>query len=233
MELGSNHTDNSTGVGPAPSVLPEVQDGSCRENSHTGVSTRSTLFSNTPPQKKEEWFVLKTTYSREQKACDYLASKQILTFYPTVTTVREVNGKRKKFKESRLPNLFFAYGTERELTPLVQQNPEVPFLRYYCRYRQESGEIRREIIRVPQRQMDSLMKICQAENSNALLLPGNIHKFEKGQLVRVTEGEFKGVEGIVARFKGEQRVGIIIDGLLTAATAYIPSAFLEEINKTI
>lgn len=50
---------------------------------------------------------------------------------------------------------------------------------------------------------------------------------QKGQVVRIIDGKFKGVVGRVARYQGQQRVGIVIDGLLTVATAYIPTAFLE------
>ena len=39
---------------------------------------------------------------------------------------------------------------------------------------------------------------------------------------------FKGVVGKVARYHGQQRVAVIIDGLLTIASAYVPTAFLEK-----
>jgi hypothetical protein len=35
--------------------------------------------------------------------------------------------------------------------------------------------------------------------------------------------------GRVARYQGQQRVGIVVDGLLTMATAYVPTAFLESV----
>lgn len=57
-----------------------------------------------------------------------------------------------------------------------------------------------------------------------------IQKFQSGQTVRVIDGAFKGVVGKVARYQGQQRVAIIIDGLLSIASAYVPSAFLEPAN---
>lgn len=57
-----------------------------------------------------------------------------------------------------------------------------------------------------------------------------VPKFEKGQLVRVTDGAFKGVIGRVARWQGQQRVGVVVDDLVTVVTAYIPSAFIESIE---
>ena len=62
-----------------------------------------------------------------------------------------------------------------------------------------------------------------------IVSPNVIHQFEKGKNVRIIDGKFKGVEGKVARYHGQQRVAIIIDGAFTVATAYVPSAFLEEI----
>ncbi len=217
MEFDEINSQRPPSVGLTPNALPKVQDGINRTNSDTGVSPRNA-----------QWFVLKTIYGQEKKACDYLRTKNVKTFYPTVTKVKEIRGKRKSVTESRLPNLFFAYGTEEQLTPLVQRNPLIPFLRYYCRYFHDSGRRRREIITIPQRQMDSLMKICESEEQGTLFYTEAIHKFEKGAWVRVVKGPFSGVVGRVARFKGQQRVGVVIDGLLTAVTAYVPSAFIEE-----
>jgi ribosomal protein L24 len=45
----------------------------------------------------------------------------------------------------------------------------------------------------------------------------------------VIDGKFKGLTGRVARYQGQQRVAIIIDGAFTMATAYLPTAFLEYI----
>ena len=57
-----------------------------------------------------------------------------------------------------------------------------------------------------------------------------VPKFEKGQLVKVVDGVFKGVVGRVARWQGQQRVGVIVDDLVTVITAYVPSGFLQMLN---
>ena len=83
---------------------------------------------------------------------------------------------------------------------------------------------------IPLRQIESLQIICGAESDNTIVSLENVPKFEKGQLVRVTEGAFKGVIGRVARWQGQQRVGFVVNDLGTVCTAYVPSAFLELIN---
>ena len=77
--------------------------------------------------------------------------------------------------------------------------------------------------------MESLKIICAADMDNTIVSLTEVPKFEKGQLVRVVDGAFKGVIGIVARWQGQQRVGMVVEGLVTMVTAYVPSAFLEEI----
>ena len=77
--------------------------------------------------------------------------------------------------------------------------------------------------------MESLKIICSADVDNTIVSLDEVSKFEKGQLVRVIDGAFKGVTGRVARWQGQQRVGIVVGGLITVVTAYVPSAFLEEV----
>ena len=77
--------------------------------------------------------------------------------------------------------------------------------------------------------MESLRIIYAAETDNTIVSLAEVPKFKKGQMVRVTDGAFKGVVGRVARWQGQQRVGIVVDDLVTMATAYIPNAFIEKI----
>ena len=86
---------------------------------------------------------------------------------------------------------------------------------------------------VPDYQMNSLKIICEAEAENTIVSLVGIPKFEKGQAVRVVDGAFKGVVGKVARWHGQQRVAVVVDDLVTAVTAYVPSAFLEKINRIV
>ena len=78
--------------------------------------------------------------------------------------------------------------------------------------------------------MESLKIICAADADNTIVSLFEVPKFEKGQLVRVIDGAFKGVIGRVARWQGQQRVGVVVDDLVAVVTAYIPSAFIESIE---
>ena len=222
-------------AGLTSNALPEAQSTVAAESSQTGVSTRNALLSTkTKQQKKEEiphWYALRCTYGREKTAYDYMVAKGVTAFYPTTSVVKLIKGKRKVVTESRLPNIFFAYGTEEEIKTYVYDNVNLPFLRFYYRHIHVGHRIEKMPMIVPDYQMDSLKIICAADADNTIVSLVEVPKFEKGQLVRVVDGAFKGVVGRVARWQGQQRVAVIVDGLVTVCTAYVPSAFLETMNN--
>ena len=221
-------------AGLASNALPEAQGTVSAESSQTGVSTRNVhILSKSKVQKEDEiphWYVLRTTYGREKKAYDYLTAKGITAFYPTINSVKLINGKRKVVTESRLPNIFFAYGTEEQLKTFVYDNVNLPFLRFYYRHEHVGSRAIKTPLIVPKYQMESLKIICEAEASDIIVSLSSVPNFQTGQMVRVVDGAFKGVIGRVKRWQGQQRVGVIIGDMATFATAYVPSAFLEKID---
>ena len=152
-------------------------------------------------------------------------------FYPTISVVKLINGKRKVVTESRLPNIFFAFGTEEQIKTYVFDNVNLPFLRFYYRHVHVGRRIEKVPLVVPNYQIESLKIICAAEAADTIVSLAEVPKFEKGQLVNVIDGAFKGVIGRVARWQGQQRVGVVVEDLATVVTAYVPSAFLEKIDE--
>ena len=236
---------NTQGGGLVPSstgltldALPEVQKNSFgRELKHRGT-TKNALsgtgndHSSASKTEDSHWYALRTTYGREKKAYDYIISKGGTAFYPTLSIVRLVDGKRKTVEESHLPNIFFAYGTEEEIKSFVYDNVNLPYLRFYYRYFHISKKVEKEPLIVSNNQIESLRIICKADADDIIVSIDEVQKFQKGQAVRILKGNTRGgVTGIVARYQGQQRVGIVIDGLLTMATACIPNAFIEIVKK--
>ena len=235
-------------VGLTSDALPDTQTNKDK-STQSGVSTRyapsaktsntniaekpNNILTNPLPQKHPEetqqWYALRTTYGREKKAYDYMVAKGITAFYPTQNKIKIVKGKRQTITESLIPNIFFAYGTFKQIKSFVYDNINLPFLRFYYCHTHVGSKIEKSPLIVPDYQMDSLKIICNADKKNTIVSFVDVPKFKKGQLVRVIDGAFKGVVGRVARWQGQQRVGVVVDNLIMVVTAYVPSAFLKEI----
>lgn len=211
-------------IGVESGALPEVQMPVLTENSNTGVSTKNALDT------EKHWYAMRTTYGRELKAYDFIVSNGGKAFLPLIKQQKIIKGQKKIVETSRIPNIFFVYGTEDEVKEYAFDNVHLPFLRFYYQSHHEGLKIIKEPLIVPDRQIKSLMILCDAEAEDIRMVPDEmVQKFQEGDSVLITEGEFKGIEGKVARWHGQQRVAIIIDGLCVIATAYIPSAYLEII----
>lgn len=235
--FGDVHTsggrENPPCAGLVSDTLPEAQKAVFAESSDTGVSTRNAV-TRTPSTRScakdsPHWYALRTTYGREKKAYDYMVSKGIKAFYPTISEEKTINNKRTTVIKSRLPNIFFAFGTEAQMQAFVYDNINLPYLRFYYRHIHIGRKIEKQPMIIPDDQMNSLMIICEAEANDIIVSTVGIPKFEAGELVRIVEGAFTGVIGRVARYQGQQRVAVIVNELMTMCTAYIPSAFLQKI----
>lgn len=231
MDITNKDVQNRRGNGIIPpcvgvkfNALPEVQKPLLAENSDTGVST------NNVPSPTKHWYAMRTTYGREQKAYDFIVSNGGTAFLPLIKQEKVIMGRKTIVDVSRIPNIFFVHGTEDEVKTYAFDNVHLPFLRFYYKSYHKGVKIIKEPLIVPDRQIQSLQILCQAEAEDIRLVPSEmITKFQEGESVVITQGEFKGVEGKVARWHGQQRVAIIIQGLCVIATAYVPSAYLERL----
>lgn len=201
-------------------------------NAHPSTLNVPPSSLNVPPStlNVQHWYALRTTYGREQLAYEYMNSHGAMVYWPTMEQIKEVDGKRRKVRVSRIPNILFAHGTLLQVQRFVYDNANLPFLRFYYAKETIGREIVRRPLIVPERQMESLRIICAVDDGNIAIVPQSDSHFAKGQQVRITQGRFAGVTGRVARYQGQQRVAVVIDGLITIATAYIPTAFLAPIN---
>lgn len=222
-------------TGLSSDALPKVENSSQSENSNTGVSTHfvplpKEIMASRRAAHQPHWYAIRCTYGRERKAYEFFSKNGIEAFYPTITNTKSTDGKTETIVESRLPNLLFAFGSYEQLKKYVFDNHEdTKYLRFYYNMHHDGTK---EPLVVPQWQMISLMKICDADAEDKHLEPFVVEKFKVGQLVRVKDGPFAGVEGIVKRYKGQQRIGIVVDGLFTITTAYIAKDKLEVLELT-
>ena len=70
--------------------------------------------------------------------------------------------------------------------------------------------------------MDNFIRLTSIKNPHIIPVTTEIIQYKLGDMVIVTEGEFKDVHGRVTRIAGQQRVVVELLEEYFVATAYIP-----------
>ncbi len=179
----------------------------------------------------KQWFVLRATYNRQKKAYDYIVSKGEVAYMPLHYTQKIVCGKKKRALEPYLPQLLFVYASTEKICELVEHTPELSFLSYYYNHFKTDKNGKNPPLTISYTSMMNFIRITSIDNEHIKVVAPELCHYKNGDLVRVTEGDFTGVEGRVARVSGQQRVVVEIEGLCIVTTAYIPSAFIEKITS--
>ena len=205
-------------VGLTSNVLPEAQ------RSYTGVSSDYVQKVN------YEWFVLRVTYNRTQKAHGIISTSDVQSYMPMHYVIKnEIGKKKKRILQPLLPNLLFVYATREAVNSIIKKKDEdTPILKYYLdKTRPKETNGKHPPLTIPFDAMTNFIKATSTESDHVRIVSNEQCHYKSGDIVKVIDGEFKGVTGRVARIAGQQRVVVEIAGLCMVATAYIPSAFLE------
>ena len=206
-------------TGLTSNVLPEAQ------RSQTGVS------SDYVQKENHEWFVLRVTYNRTQKVCDLISTANVQSYIPMHYVIKKEIGKKKRILQPLLPNLFFVYATREAVNSIIKKKgDETSILKFYLdktKPLEENGK--HPPLTIPFTTMTNFIKATSTKNEHVRIVSSEQCHYKSGDIVKVIDGEFKGVTGKVARIAGQQRVAVEISGLCLISTAYIPSAFIEKI----
>lgn len=209
-------------VGLTSNVLPEAQ------RSQTGVS------SDYVQKADHEWFVLRVTYNRTQKACDIISTANVQSYMPMHYIIKKEIGK-KRILQPLLPNLFFVYATRETVNSIIKKKgEETSVLKFYLdKTKPLKDNGKHPPLTIPFTSMTNFIKATSTDSEHVRIVSAEQCHYKSGDIVKVIDGEFKGVTGRVARIAGQQRVVVEISGLCLVATAYIPNGFLETVQNQL
>ena len=180
----------------------------------------------------KQWYVLRASYARSKKAISYLIKREIDYYYPMHKVMKMVNGRRRKVTEPLLPNFIFVYVQEETVKGLVGDfNPD-GILSYYYNHFIADTFGKNPPLTISVSSMNNFIRATSVVDKDIRVVTAGQCSFKSGDRVRVIDGDFKGVEGRVARAGRQQRVIVELEGLCLVATAYIPTAFLSPMSAT-
>ncbi|MDY4250208.1 UpxY family transcription antiterminator [Bacteroides pyogenes] len=205
-----------------PSISDDVRNGVSVEN---------------VPDGNKQWFVLRVSYGRIDKAKTFVEAKGLECYVPLRYKEVSKQGKKRIITEPLLPSLMFVHASAEQVETLLHDNKVVanesrPLLSYYFDHtiHLQNNPDRNPPLTIRDEAMNNFIRLTSIKNPHIIPVTSNNIQFKLGDNVVVTEGEFKGVHGRVARIAGQQRVIVeLFDGCLVA-TAYVPKEAMRIYN---
>jgi transcription antitermination factor NusG len=174
-------------------------------------------------REKKLWYAIRVTYNRELKVKADLDARGITNFVPMQYRREERKGVMVKRLVPSVHNLIFINLTPSEMTD-YKRSTDLP-IRYIM-----NRETRKPIT-VPDREMESFIKVAGTYEEKLIYLNPEPGDFSKGERVRIIGGDFEGAEGIFVRVKGDRRVLINVQGVVAVATTYVHPSMIEKITE--
>jgi len=226
-----NGQPTDTGLS-CPSAGLTSRTPSTSDDVKNGVSVENVPIGN------KQWFVLRVSYGRIDKAKTYVEAKGMEFYVPLQYKEVRKQGKKRIITKPLLPSLIFVHASAEQVETLLHDNKVVandsrPLLSYYFNHtihRQDNPD-RNPPLTIRDEAMNNFIRLTSVKNPHIIPVTSNNIQFKLGDNVVVTEGEFKGVHGRVARIAGQQRVVVeLFDGCLVA-TAYVPNDAMKLYNE--
>lgn len=209
------------------SSCPSARLTSCTPS--TSDDVRNGVSVENVPVGNKQWFVLRVSYGRIDKAKTFVEAKGIECYVPLRHKEVRKQGKKRIITKPLLPSLIFVHASAEQLEALLHDNKVMAnesraLLSYYFNHtihRQDNPD-RNPPLTIQDEAMNNFIRLTSIKNPHIIPITSNNIQFKLGDMVIVTEGEFKGIRGRVARIAGQQRVVVeLFDGCLVA-TAYVP-----------
>jgi len=189
------------------------------------------------PSATKQWFVLRVSYGRIQKAKEFVEAHQQECYVPMRHKQVVKGGKRRIVIAPLLPSFIFVRATSKDADNLLagqgaESSERRPVLSYYydhTSYRKDAPGFNLPMT-ICDAEMDNFIKLTSVNNSHIIPVTSDHIQYKLGDNVVIADGEFKGIRGRVARIAGQQRVVVeLFDGCMVA-TAYIPKEAMKRID---
>ena len=156
---------------------------------------------------EKRWYAAKVQYNRVQPIRERLGADHVEYFVPEI-----------------ISSLVFFRATN-EYVGVFEQD-------FFSRIWVYRDPLTRNPSPIPDHEMEVFMFVCTSGKQGLTYLGDDKPEYHCGDLVRVTDGPFKGTEGHIIRIKKDRRLVVSIKGIAAVATTYIHPQFLETIEES-
>jgi len=181
-----------------------------------------------PETQQSHWYAMRATYGRNQEAKKHLDEAGVESFIPMhyVVTLDKRGRKVKKYVPV-VRDLVFVH------TDLATMHTLKDQLDYLRNIYIPTGEGKKQIVVVPDNDMDNFIKISGSASEGILFFSPDEINLSKGTKVRIHGGQFNGLEGTFVKVKGarDKRVVVDISGVIVVATCTLRCDLVEVLQQ--
>ena len=197
-----------------------------------GVSVENVLDAS------KQWFVLRVSYGRIIKAKAFVETKGFECYVPMRYKEVKKHDKKQIITEPLLSSFLFVHATAEQVGALLYEikvnfDESRTLLSYYFDHtsQRQDNPYRNPPLTIRNEVMDNFIRLTSIKNPHIIPVTTEIIQYKLGDMVIVTEGEFKDIHGRVARIAGQQRVVVELLEECFVATAYIPKNAMKPFVK--
>ena len=175
------------------------------------------------------WFPMRATYSRELILRDELDRLGIETFLPLRHKRVETGVGEELRQVPAVHNLIFVHSTQEKISQMKRSYKSLEPLRYITRPSENGHD--NIIVRIPEAQMSSFLQVASFNyDEHVVFLENPDFAFKPGPMVRINDGQFQGVEGVLKSMKKHLCVVVPIKGVTAVAITNVPKRYLQRIE---
>ena len=177
------------------------------------------------------WYPMRVAYGRDERVIrlkQHLDNEGIENFLPM--RYKYTKTEQWDVEKELIPaihGLIFVHSSQEKLTELKMTRREFEPLHYMTNQLAEDGNT--PLLTVPQKQMTDFMRVASIQDERFIYMENLAFVAKPGKRVRITDGQFKGVEGVIKRIKKSQCIVVQVEGVAAIALTFVPSAWLEDL----
>ena len=173
---------------------------------------------------QKQWFAMRATFNRNMLAKREFDALGITTYVPMRGVRSRKKGSHAIEMEPVVRNLIFVQAQGAELQRVKQT---MPYLQYMISRADGSKIV------VPEVQMNNFIAVSSTCDERLRYFSPEELNLSRGTRVRITDGDFAGMEGTFMRVTGsrDRRVVISLPGVVSVALVSLPTEWVKEVGN--
>jgi transcription antitermination factor NusG len=178
----------------------------------------------------ERWHVFAVSYKKEMEAQDELSSRGFQTYIPMRYCLRDRLGKKTRMLQPAIAGLVFVRGARKDLLDFRDTSRLKSYL-FLKRNVMRDGSVK--YVQIRDNDMLNFQKINDVEGAQLTYFKPEELNIAKGSEVKIMDGPFEGITGIVQRLPGKKGEFLVVSlpGVAIAAVSIKPQ-YIRPITVT-